>query len=401
VAFQVTMPKMSQTTEEVVLLKWKVRVGDTVKRGDPICEVETDKTTMDVESFGAGTVLEILAGEDETVIAGTVIAVLGEPGEKVAPLAPAPRASSTASPGAPHAPAVSARNSPEAEPAADSGVARYRRNQGGILATPLVRNIAAKRGVDLAKLKGSGARGLITKRDVEEYLARGEAGASRRLTPQQEVVGRNLTKWWTTAPHYYLKVDAAADGLLARRASLKRADGGAASINAFLVRAAARVLALHRRVNSSYRDGELVEHAEVNVGLAVAVGDDLYVPVVRDADRKGVLEIDRELEWLVAKARSSRLEAADLAGGTFTVTNLGMYGIDEFTPIIAPGQAGILAVGRIRKRLDVDDEGRMAVRSLCVLTGAFDHRVLNGAQAALFMSALRAAVEEQGKDGDA
>ena len=384
-AREVKMPKMSGTTEEVVLLRWRVKVGDTVKRGDVLCEVETDKTTLDVETFEAGTVLSLNASEQATVVAGDVIAVLGEAGEPLPAPAPA------------EAPTAEGTRGPT-RPATPGGAPR---------ASAMVQNRAAKRSVDLAAVRGTGPGGLITRDDLERYLAGAPAPAAPeatepapvhaagRLSPAQASLGRALSQWWSATPHFYLKMSVNAGPLLARRAAQRRPDGRAVSLNALVLHALARVLGLYPRLRQAWKDGDLTPPGDAAVGLAVAVGEDLAVPVVRGADRKSVLEIDNDIAHLVARARERRLESADVTGGVFTLTNLGMLGVDEFAPVVAPGQSGILALGRVRKSLEVADDGSMSVRDVAVLTAAFDHRVVNGAQAASFMAALRKQMEER------
>jgi pyruvate dehydrogenase E2 component (dihydrolipoamide acetyltransferase) len=349
-AIEIKMPKLGQTTDEVHLVRWHVKEGDTVAKGQPLCEAENDKTTMDVESYAPGTVLRLAVEPDSVITAGTVIAVLGVPGA--------------------------------APP--------------GVRATRLVQNIARKRGVDLGQVRGTGARGLVTKRDVETYLEGGAgAVAAAGLSERQIALGRNLQASKSRIPHYYLKTNLDCERLLAWRQDNLLPDGGRVSIDALLASACARALARHPGVNSFFRDDGLQPNPGVHLGVAVSAGPELYVPVIRDADRRDVREIDRELRFLAAKARSGRLEAREERGGTFTLTNLGMYPVEEFGAIINPPQVAILAFGRIGRRLEVDDDGAMRVRRACTVTGSFDHRAVNGAQGAAFLAELKKIVEEE------
>lgn len=415
-AIEIRMPRLSQTTDEVRLINWLVKEGDRVQKGDPICEVETDKVTMAVESYEGGTVLKLLAAPDSIVDAGTVIVLLGKPGEKVVLPSGKPSEVSIGK-----ASAVEPQSGGEEVSlvSEEFGVKPDVWNNEGIKATPLVRNIARKKGVDLGKVKGSGPRGLITKRDIELYLesaameggvreeaARGEivpppkrivpeAGAREvALSRNQLTVARNLLRSKTTIPHYYLKTEVFTDGLLRWRLRCTGKDGTKASVYSFLIYAVSRALKQHLRLNASFRDDKLILFERVNIGFAVSRGDELYVPVLRDADSKSIEGIDREVKWLMAKVRNERLEPADITGGTFTITNLGIYKVDEFLAIINPTQSGILAVGRMKKTLFIDDAAAMSIRNACTVTGSFDHRIVNGAQGAAFLEEFKKIVED-------
>lgn len=380
---EITMPKLSQTTEEVRLIRWLVQTGDTINKGDPLCEVENDKTTMEVESFAGGTVLSLSGEPDSMIVAGTVIAVLGEPGKK----------------------------------ASDATAAvRLGPLPAGVNASHLVQNIANKKGIDLSRVKGTGSGGRITKKDLETFLESGmesplaaasaaaavepaatgaAAAPGTYLSENQKMIGRNLQVSKAKIPHYYLKISILSDSLLSWRQANILPDGSRVSINAILIYAAARALKRFPRLNACFRESQMQLNPEINVGLAVSAGEDLYVPVVRGAGEKGIQEIDQELKWLVAKAQNGRLEPEDLNGGTFTVSNLGMYPVDEFCAIISPPQVAILAFGRIRKEVVVDVQGAIQIRSTCVATGSFDHRIVNGAQGAAFLAEVKKIVEEE------
>jgi pyruvate dehydrogenase E2 component (dihydrolipoamide acetyltransferase) len=457
-AIEIRMPRLSQTTDDVKLVSWLVKEGDTVRRGDPLCEVETDKATMPVESYEGGTVLKIIGVPDTIVTAGTPIAILGAPGEKVSfagagsPSAAAAqgvaeaRNVQVASPKAEPGPVLSGSTGPFWKPerrstvieppALSPGIGAEKvtgRPLGGVnigdvnavppKATSLVRNIARKLGIDLAAVVGTGPRGLITKKDLEDYQARGAkltgtpaAGAAATqgavpsaglapafapagelkavsLSRNQMLVGRNLGRSKREAPHYYLKATVFMDRALKWREQNRQQDGSKVSIYAIFVYAAAKALKALPKLNGFFKEEKLVLFGEVNVGCAVTAGDDLFVPVIRSADRKGVLEIDRELGWLVAKVQNGKLEPRDLLGGTFTLTNLGMYPVDEFCAVINPPQAGVLAIARAKKVLHIDDEDRMSIRTACTLTGSFDHRVVNGAQGAEFLQKVKETLE--------
>lgn len=377
-AVEIKMPQLSQTTEDVRLINWLVEEGQEVKKGDPICEVETDKTTMAVESFESGTVLKLYAGPDTMVVAGELIAVLGEPGEKVE---------------------VKAETVKE-DPAAKTGTDRVDpagkitgKINDGIKATPLVRNIARKREINLAHVRGSGPQGLITKKDLEAHAAAGLKEYT--LSKNQVLVARNLTRSAKEVPIYYLKCQIFTDSILAWRENNRHQDGTKVSVYSLLVHAAAGTLSHFPKINGFFRDNKLILFDEINVGFAVTAGDDLYVPVIKNADKRDIREIDREVKWLAAKAQNSKLEPRDIMGGTFTITNLGAFPIDEFCAIINPPQAGILAVGRMEKTLYIDENDAMCIRRACTVTGSFDHRIVNGAQGAAFLEKFKKIIEEE------
>ena len=414
-AVEIPMPHLSQTTEEVKLIRWLVKEGDKVQKGQALCEVENDKTTMEVESFASGTVLR-LNGEPESMIAaGTLIAVLGEAGEQAqaAPVRP-----DAASPPGPQAASSPHPAQPASPPAAQ------------VRATPLVRNLARKRGVDLAQVRGTGAQGLVTRADLDAYLrgasarpgaagpgaapgpatAAAPAAAGPAAEPQggspagvvevplsahQRAVARAVTAAKTQVPHYYLKVRIGADRLQAWREANRRVDGQKVAVDAILAWACARALARHPRLNGTFAGERLRLEPQADIGVAVAVGEELHVPVVRQAQLKDIAAIDRELAALVDKAKAGRLAAADISGGSFTLTNLGMHPVEEFAAVLNAPQVAIAAAGRIGREIAVAEDGSFRARSALLLTGSFDHRAINGAQGAAFLAEIKRILEEE------
>lgn len=394
---EIPMPRLSQTTDEVKLIRWLVKPGDSVARGQALCEVENDKTTMEVESFASGTVLR-LAGEPESLIAaGTVIAVLGEAGEQ-APAAVPPGAAAVSSAAAPVRPEYAARPRPPAgsPPPAAQPAPGLAPAPGGVRATPLVRNLARKHGIDLAQVRGTGAQGLVTRADLDAYLRAPAAGAVELpLSAHQRAVARAVTAAKTQVPHYYLKVRIGADRLQAWRQANRRPDGQKVAVDAVLAWACARALARHPRLNGTFAGERLRLQPQVDVGVAVAVGEELHVPVIRQAQLKDIAAIDRELAALVEKAGGGRLAAADIAGGSFTLTNLGMYPVEEFAAVLNAPQVAIAAAGRIGREIAVAEDGSFRARSALSLTGSFDHRAVNGAQGAAFLAEIKRVLEEE------
>jgi pyruvate dehydrogenase E2 component (dihydrolipoamide acetyltransferase) len=415
-AIEIKMPRLSQTTEEVRLIRWLIKEGDTLTKGQALCEVENDKTTMEVESFAAGTVLQLYGEPDSLIEAGTVIALLGEPGEKAEAAQssgvaePSSNASDTTAQPIPptHSSVEYARTGTAAEAAAGSAIRASGLLPGGVRATRLVQNIARKWGIDLTQVRGSGARGLITKKDLETFLKGSEALAvappaepfdlvvetdSGTISEHQAALGRNLQAAKSQIPHYYLTTRIDCEALI--RESDLRPNGKKRSLNAYLLYTVAQALKRHPRCNARFRSGQLQLSSEINLGLAVAADQELYVPVIRGADSKKIGVIDRELQDLLKKIRSGDLKPEDSRDGTFTVTNLGMYPVDQFTAILNPPQVAILAFGQIGKALEVDESGAIRVRSICTVTGSFDHRVVNGAQGAAFLTEVKKIIEEE------
>ena len=378
-ATDVIMPALGVAQETGKVLRWLRTEGEEVEKGTPIMEIETDKVTVEVEAPASGKLAGIRVSEGADVPVGDVVAVILAAGEEPPAEAPAPVAAATPV-AAPVAVATDANGSKTAE-------RRSRRP----LASPKARRIAQERGVDLSSLAGSGPRGAVIAADVE-------ATRVEPAPPQLGAVWRRMaertTQSWQTAPHFYLSRDVEASRLEAWRASVRNRSGYERLTHTdLLVKIAAAALERHPRVNATWRDGGIADNADVNVGIAVAVDDGLVVPVVHGADRLELRAIVERRARLVEAARAGRLRPDDVGGGTFTISNLGMYGVDAFTAILNAPQAAILAVGRIADRI-VPIDGRPEVRPMCTLTLSFDHRVVDGARGAQFVDTLAELVEE-------
>jgi pyruvate dehydrogenase E2 component (dihydrolipoamide acetyltransferase) len=414
----IVMPRLSDTMEEGTILRWIGQEGEQMRRGQELVEIETDKATMVYESDQEG-VLHILAEEGQTLGVGEVIArVGGEDGgtrtqtaagkEEPAPTGPAGGAADGAGRAPAPIPGATAR-----EPAAGERVR----------ASPLARRMARDRGVDLGSLRGSGPGGRIVKADVQASAAPAGATAAPaaqlgggladgvgsakgestevELSRTQQTIARRMAESKATVPHFSLEVEVDMEECVGLRAELKRLPGQGEAIptyNDMVVKASALALRAHGRANSSYRDGRLQLHARVNVGVAVATegdelrGGTLIVPTVLDADRKALGEIARETRALAARVRDGAITPPELSGGTFTVSNLGMFGVTRFTAIINPPQAAILSVGAVRPQA-VAREGGITIRHTMSLTLACDHRILYGADAARFLAHIRELLE--------
>jgi pyruvate dehydrogenase E2 component (dihydrolipoamide acetyltransferase) len=409
--------------EEGTVLKWMKSVGDEVAVGDELVEIETDKANMVYESDAAGTLVEILASEGDTLPIGEVIAKVGEAGEAPAgngaeagdgEAGAAPRKAQSSLAAAPTSP-TPAPPAPAAGPA-DLGTAKEAppSGDGRVKASPIARRIAGDKGLDLAAIHGSGPGGRIVKADVEKAVeapraapaapaglresvetAKGET-TYEDLTKLQQTVARRMAESKATAPHFYLTVEADMSRAVEARTRIKAAtqEGEVVpSFNDMVVKAAAIALREFPRANGSYRDGRFELYSRVNVGVAVAGQDALVVPTIFDADRKGLREIAASARELAAKVREGTITPPELSGGTFAVSNLGMYGIDSFSAVINPPHAGILAVGAISERPVVRDD-EITTAHLMSMTLACDHRILYGADGAQFLGRIRALLEE-------
>ncbi len=413
-AEKVLMIALSPTMETGTVARWRKKEGDAVRSGDVICEVETDKATMDYETTAEGTLLKIVLPEGGQAKVGDLIAIVGAPGEDIAallgaapaPAAPAPKPAVTPAP-APSAPAPSAAPAPSPRPAGQAGRLR---------SSPLARRLAEQKGLDLRAIAGSGPSGRIVKRDVDAAPVHGGAGAAEPgmtaaaapdlplgpgdelvpLSGMRRVIAQRLSASMSSAPHFYLTVTVEADELLAFRARLNAGRESRISFNAILLGLAGRILARHPRVNSSWSSQGIIRRAAADVGLAVALPDGLVTPVVRDCGKKGIVGIDAELVDLVQRARAGKLAPSEYEGATFTISNLGSFGIDEFTAIINPPGSAILAVGAVRKEpviLAKDDGDYVAARQRMRLTLSCDHRLIDGAVGAAFLRDLADTLE--------
>jgi pyruvate dehydrogenase E2 component (dihydrolipoamide acetyltransferase) len=415
----VVMPRLSDSMEEGTILQWIKQIGDEIAVGDQLVEIETDKANMAYESDVAGTLSEIVAQEGETVPIGAVIARVGESADGAERSATGP---------------VTEEAAPPAEAGKDGDGHRAK-------ASPLARRLAREQGIDLSQLEGSGPGGRIVKADVESVVA--SAGGAREAqvedavapsatpapdtepaaaaapaaptpgakeTPEtakgqvsyeepsklQSTVARRMAESKATAPHFYLRADVDMTHAVEARTRIKAAAGEGdvvPSFNDMVVKACGLALREHPRANGAYRDGRFELYSRVNVGIAVAARDALVVPTVFDADRKGLRQIAAESRALAQRVRDGQITPPELSGATFTISNLGMYGIDSFSAVINPPQAAILAVGAIKEQPVVRD-GELSTGHLMPVELACDHRILYGAPAAEFLAGIRSLLEE-------
>jgi pyruvate dehydrogenase E2 component (dihydrolipoamide acetyltransferase) len=409
---EIVMPRLSDTMEEGTVLRWLKHDGEHVRRGEELVEIETDKAAMVYESDQEG-VLQILAREGDTLAVGAPIAHVGDGVSDIAPVGEV--ASDLSAPPAEPSPPVESGVPPTTSSAPENGKERVK-------ASPLARRVARERGIDLAAVIGTGPGGRIVKADVPAagapaVTAPAEAPATAvaaeppasltervatakgettvvELTRAQQAVARRMAESKATIPDFALSAEVDMEECAALRSELKRlSPEEAPTYNDMVVKAAALALREHPRANGTYRDGRVQLHARVNVGVAVATDDGLTVPTVFDADLKSLGEIARETRALAERVRAGTITPPELGGGTFTVSNLGMYGIQSFTAIVNPPQAAILAIGSLAPRPVVRDSEVVARHTMAV-TLACDHRILYGADAARFLARIRELLEK-------
>ena len=405
----VTMPKLSDTMLEGTLVKWRKKAGDNVEVGDILAEVETDKATMEMESFDEGKLTELYVEEGGIIKVGDKIALILADGESAdTAAAPTPAA---ATPDKPKATAPAGKT-----PAAPAPRAAAPAATGRIKASPLARKIAVTRGVNLSTLTGTGPAGRIVKKDVESApvgggrgvasaapairAARGIAGEEKSiaLTGMRKTIAERLLASKTQIPHFYLSVTMDGGPLMALRKELNtmaEKDGGQKlTVNDFILLAAARAAAEVPKINAAYDGDAIIEYADVNLAIAVAIEDGLITPVIKKANTLTLREISVAMKDLAAKARGKKLKPEEYQGGTITLSSLGGYGIDSFLAIINPPQSFILGVGAITKQPVVNEHDQIVVGHRLVISGSGDHRVIDGAVGAEYMNTLRRYVEK-------
>ena len=422
-SINILMPALSPTMTEGKLAKWHVKAGDTVKSGQVVCEIETDKATMEVEAVDEGRIGQIVVPEGtEGVKVNAVIAILLEEGETEAK-APAPQAAAPQEAGAP-----ASKAAPASAPAAPAPVsaAKPAEPQGArVFASPLAKRIAKEKGVDLAGLKGSGPNGRIVRADVDAAKPGAQAPATA-LAPKpsasapkaappaaqpiftapgdqrvphtsiRKVIARRMLESKQTVPHFYLTGEFEIDALLAARQAINAVlekKGTKVSVNDMVIKACAKALRDHPDCNASWTEDEMIQYGAVDISVAVATDRGLITPIVRNADLKGLAQIATDMKDLAARAKVGKLKLEEFQGGGFTISNLGMFGVKDFSAIINPPQAMILAVGVGEERV-VARKGQMVIRNMMNCTLAVDHRVVDGAMGAQFLQTLRGYIEQ-------
>jgi pyruvate dehydrogenase E2 component (dihydrolipoamide acetyltransferase) len=403
----VRMPKLSDTMTDGVVAKWHKKVGDKVKSGDLLADIETDKATMEFESFQDGVLMHIGVEEGKSVPVDSVLAILGKGDENMKDVLAS--VNSTPAKGAKieeTKTTTSSTAAPTKAAVSSSGVENTSSNDGGrIKASPLARALAKEKGIDLSKVKGSADNGRITKADIENYKP--SAAASKTSTPSvqgaesfvdepvsqmRKVIAKRLLESTNGAPAFYLNIECDMDNAIASRNSINSIPDTKISFNDLVIKACAAALRKHPRVNTSWMGDKIRSYGHIHIGVAVAVEDGLLVPVIRFADQKSLSQISAEVKDLGKRAKDKKLQPADWEGNTFTVSNLGMFGIESFTSIINTPESCILSVGAIRQ-IPVVKNNMVVPGNVMMLTLACDHRTVDGATGAAFLQTLKGFIE--------
>lgn len=400
----ITMPRLSDTMTDGTVAVWHKKVGDQVSEGDLLAEIETDKATMEFESFQEGVLLHIGVEEGKMAPVDSILAVLGEKGEDIADLLKNGVAEQTAEVAEKSEEAAQNIQGDTDKAEAASMVVEQPAEDVRLKASPLAKKMASEKGIDLRTVSGSGDGGRIVKKDIESFVP---AAAMQRspialvsgeerfeevpVSQMRKTIAKRLSESKFTAPHFYLTIDVDMDRAHEQREALKQ-EGVKVSFNDLVIKASAMALKNHPQVNSSWMGDSIRMNHHVHMGVAVAVEDGLLVPVVRHADMKGLQAISAEVRDMAGKARDKKLQPSDWEGNTFTISNLGMFGIEEFTAIVNPPDACILAVGTIREEAVVKN-GAVAVGRRMKMTLSCDHRVVDGATGSAFLKELKENLE--------
>jgi pyruvate dehydrogenase E2 component (dihydrolipoamide acetyltransferase) len=396
----VRMPKLSDTMTEGQVAEWHKKVGDVVEAGELLAEIETDKATMEFESFQDGVLLHIGVNKGETAVVDSILAILGEKGEDVSELI-ANDTIPTSAPAKEEAPAPSAPTAKVEAPVVTPEPVKSNNTSGRVFASPLAKKLAEEKGVDVASIPGTGGNGRVVKKDVEGFtpsassanLGVSESYRDENISQMRKTIARRLSESKFSAPHFYLNIDVDMDNAFATRESLKKKSDAKFSFNDLVVKASAAALKKHPEINVSWLGDKIRYYDYVNIGVAIAIPEGLVVPVVKHADKKGLTEIGAEVREFAAKAKDKKIQPSDMEGNTFTISNLGMFGIDSFTAIVNPPDACILAVGAIRDEVVVKD-GNIQPGKRMKITLSCDHRVVDGAKGSAFLQTLKNHLEE-------
>lgn len=403
----IRMPKMSDTMTEGVIVSWLKQVGDDIKSGDILAEVETDKATMELENYVKGTLLHIGIPAGGSVPVDALIAIVGKKGEDISGLL----ASANSAPAA-SAPAVVVEVKAESVSSAPVQSNPSGNNDGRVKASPLAKSIAKEKGIDLSQVQGSGDNGRIIKKDIENFSPAAKQSSSSsssapvslpqiiaqesyeevNLSQMRKVIARRLSESKHTAPHFYLTMSINMDKAIAARKQMNEFSDVKISMNDIIIKAVALSLRKNPSVNSSWLGEKIRYNHHIHIGVAVAIEDGLIVPVVKFADNKSIAHISAEVKQLADKAKNKKLQPNEFEGNTFTISNLGMFGIDEFTAIINPPDACILAIGAAKEAVVVEN-GQMKVGNVMKVTLSCDHRVVDGAVGSAFLQTFKDLLE--------
>lgn len=408
------LPRMSDTMEEGVIADILIKVGDKVNSGDVVAEVETDKATMEMESFQEGEVLHIAVAKGDSVPVNNILAVLGEKGEDFQAILDAENAKATTETVATEEP--EAVNTPDTTPPVATNTSNVENNNisstttnGRIKASPLAKKMAQENQIDLSQIKGSGEEGRIVKKDIENAIANPphtkanavqlpqivaqESYEEVNVSQMRKVIAKRLGESKFQAPHFYLTIEVNMNKAIAARKAMNEVSPSKISFNDLVIKASAAALRKHPAVNSSWLGSKIRYNHHIHIGMAIAVDEGLVVPVLRFADNKSLSHIATESKEFVLKAKSKKLMPDEMQGNTFSISNLGMMGISEFTAIINPPDAAILAVGGMKKELAFDENKNIVENNIMKMTLSCDHRVVDGAVGSAFLNTLKEYLE--------
>lgn len=408
------LPRMSDTMEEGVIADILIKVGDKVNSGDVVAEVETDKATMEMESFQEGEVLHIAVAKGDSVPVNNILAVLGEKGEDFQAILDAENANATNETVATEEP--EAVNTPNTTPPVATNTSNVENNNisstttnGRIKASPLAKKMAQENQIDLSQIKGSGEEGRIVKKDIENAIANPphtkanavqlpqivaqESYEEVNVSQMRKVIAKRLGESKFQAPHFYLTIEVNMNKAIAARKAMNEVSPSKISFNDLVIKASAAALRKHPAVNSSWLGSKIRYNHHIHIGMAIAVDEGLVVPVLRFADNKSLSHIATESKEFVLKAKSKKLMPDEMQGNTFSISNLGMMGISEFTAIINPPDAAILAVGGMKKELAFDENKNIVENNIMKMTLSCDHRVVDGAVGSAFLNTLKEYLE--------
>jgi len=385
----IRMPKMSDTMTEGVIVEWHKKVGDELKPGDILAEVETDKATMELENYVKGTLLHIGIQKGEAVPVDAIIAIVGQKGEDFTALINGNQKE------------TSTPINPTKETSTPLNLTKEISSDKRLKASPLAKNLAKEKGIDLKNISGSGDFGRIVKRDIENIstssfiapkIVAEESYEDVTLSQMRKAIARRLVESKNTAPHFYLTMSINMDKVFEARSAINEFSPIKVSVNDLIIKAVATSLRQNPKVNSSWLGDKIRINHHIHIGVAVAVEDGLIVPVIKFADNKSVVHISSEVKELVEKAKNKKLQPNEFEGNTFTISNLGMFGIDEFTAIINPPDSCILAIGAAKDQV-VADNGTMKIAKVMKVTMSCDHRSVDGAVGSAFLQSLKANLE--------
>jgi pyruvate dehydrogenase E2 component (dihydrolipoamide acetyltransferase) len=401
----INMPKMSDTMTEGVIVSWLKNVGDDIKPGDILAEVETDKATMELENFVKGTLLHIGIPAGGSVPVDALIAIVGQKGEDISALLQASPKTASAEPK--NEVAETTKNAHETPATVQVENAQHG-SDSRVKASPLAKSLAKEKGIDLAAIAGSGDNGRIVKKDIENYnpstktsqtvtislpqIVAQESYTEVAVSQMRKAIARRLSESKHTAPHFYLTMSINMDKAIAARKQMNEYSEAKISVNDIIIKAVALALRKNPNANSSWLGDKIRYNNHINIGVAVAIEDGLIVPVVKFADNKSLSHISTEVKQLAEKAKNKKLQPNEFEGNTFTISNLGMFGIDEFTAIINPPDACILAVGAAKETV-VAENGQMKISQIMKVTLSCDHRVVDGAVGSAFLATLKDLLE--------